>query len=255
MQGAKRIIPCLDLANGRVVKGVRFVDLRDAGDPAEAALGYQRAGADELVMLDIHAANEGRATMLDVIARVAERVTLPFTVGGGIRDVEQIEAILRLGAAKVSLNTAALQRPELIAESASRFGSGRIVAAIDVKRGSEGGWTVVSHGGQVDTGRDAVEWAVEAACLGAGEILLTSMDGDGAQAGYDIGVTRAVADAVAVPVVASGGAGSLEHFYDAIVEGHADAVLAASLFHFGTLSIPQVKRYLADRGVAVRLAE
>jgi len=248
----KRVIPCLDLAEGRVVKGVRFVDLRDAGDPVEAAMGYERAGADELVLLDIHASHEGRATMLEVISRVAERVSLPITVGGGIQSVEQVDGILRLGAAKASLGTAALVRPELIAESASRFGSGRVVVAIDVQRKPGGGWSVCSRGGRVDTGRDAVAWAIEAVRLGAGEILLTSMDADGARTGYDIGVLRAVADAVPAPVIASGGAGAKEHFYDAIVEGHADAVLAASLFHFGVLGIPELKSYLAGRGVPVR---
>ncbi len=249
-----RIIPCLDIAEGRVVKGVNFVNLRDAGDPAEVAKGYEAAGADELVLLDIHATNEGRATMLDVVARVAAQITLPFCVGGGIGSVEQIADILRLGASKVSLNTAALLRPELIAESAARFGSERIVLALDVARRPGGGWAVLTHGGRTDAGRDAVEWAKEAARLGAGEILLTSMDGDGAQTGYDLEITRAIADAVPVPVVASGGAGKPEHFYDAIAEGHADAVLAASLFHFGTLGIRELKEYLAGRGVPVRLS-
>ncbi len=249
----KRIIPCLDIADGRVVKGVQFVDLRDAGDPVEAARGYDRAGADELVLLDIKATHEGRATLLDVVSRVAEQVFIPFTVGGGIGEVEQIRDILKLGADKVSLNSAALKRPELVSEGALRFGNQCIVVAIDVKRREDGsGWTVYSHGGRVDTGRDAVEWAAEAVRRGAGELLVTSMDADGAQNGYDIGITRAIADAVSVPVIASGGAGCKEHFYEAIAEGHADAVLAASLFHFGTLAIPELKAYLAGRGVPVR---
>jgi cyclase len=249
----KRIIPCLDIADGRVVKGVHFVNLRDAGDPVDAAREYDRAGADELVLLDIQAAPQARTTLLDVVARVAEQVFIPFTVGGGISEAGQIRDILRLGADKVSLNSAALRRPELISEGALRFGSQCVVVAIDVRRRPSGGWTVYSHGGRVDTGRDAVEWAAEAARLGAGEILLTSMDADGVQAGYDLRITRAVADAVPVPVIASGGAGAPEHFYDALADGRADAVLAASLFHFGTLGIDALKRYLARRGVPVRL--
>ncbi|MDR3050701.1 MAG: imidazole glycerol phosphate synthase subunit HisF [Oscillospiraceae bacterium] len=250
----KRIIPCLDIADGRVVKGIHFVDIRDAGDPVEAARRYDAAGADELVLLDIRATSDGRNTMLDVVSRVAEQVFIPFTVGGGIDDVAQIRALLKLGADKVSLNSAALKRPELIAEGADRFGSQCIVVAIDVKRRADGpGWQVYSHGGRVNTGRDALAWAVEAARRGAGEILLTSMDGDGALAGYDLAVTRAVADAVPIPVIASGGAGTPEHFYNAIVQGRADAVLAASLFHYGTLDIGDLKRYLAGRGVSVRL--
>ncbi len=251
----KRIIPCLDIADGRVVKGVHFVELRDAGDPVEAAKRYNAAGADELVLLDIHATHEGRKTLLDVVSRVAEQVFIPFTVGGGIDEVSQIRDILKLGADKVSLNSAALRRPELIREAADQFGSQCVVVAIDVKARPGGGWDVYSHGGRTNTGKDAVAWAVEAAKRGAGEILLTSMDGDGAQRGYDIGITRAIADAVPIPVIASGGAGTKEHFYDAIVDGHADAVLAASLFHFGTLDILDLKRYLASRGIPVRMPD
>ncbi len=250
---AKRIIPCLDIAEGRVVKGIHFVGLRDVADPAEAARAYSEAGADELVMLDIHATNEGRATLLDVVRRVAAAATVPFCVGGGIGSLDQIEEILSLGAAKVSLNTAAVLHPELVQEAARRFGSARIVVAIDVRsRADDMGWTVVTPGGKTDSGLDAVSWAQEVERLGAGEILLTSMDGDGALSGYDIGCTRAVADAVQIPVVASGGAGTLEHFYEGIAEGHADAVLAASLFHFGTLTVPQVKAFLRERGVEVK---
>lgn len=249
----KRIIPCLDIRDGRVVKGVNFVGIRDAGDPVECARTYDAAGADELVLLDINASHEGRKTMLDVCARVAEQVFIPFTIGGGISDMEQIRALLNLGADKVSINSPAVRRPEFIAEAASRFGSQCIVVAMDVKRRADGsGYDVYLNGGRVNTGLDALEWAVKAESLGAGEILLTSMDTDGVKQGYDLPITRAIADAVKIPVIASGGAGAYEHFYDAIAEGHADAVLAASLFHFGTMKIADLKDYLASRGIAVR---
>jgi len=254
---AKRIIPCLDVKDGRVVKGVRFVDLRDAGDPVEAALAYDAQGADELVFLDITASHEARAIMLDVVRRTAEGIYMPLTVGGGIRSIDDVRLLLRAGADKVSLNTAALERPGVIREAAERFGSQCIVIAIDARR--EGGasaspprWGVYTHGGRRPVARDAVAWAQEAVALGAGEILLTSMDRDGTKDGYDLELTRAIAEAVSVPVIASGGAGALEHFYDALVEGQADAALAASLFHFGIHTIAEVKAYLAERGVEVR---
>jgi len=254
---AKRVIPCLDVKDGRVVKGVRFVDLRDAGDPVEAALAYDAQGADELVFLDITASHEDRKTMLDVVRRTAEGVYMPLTVGGGIGEVEDVRRLLRAGADKVSLNTAALARPDVIREAAERFGSQCIVIAIDARR--EGGasaspprWGVYTHGGRRPVARDAVAWAQEAVALGAGEILLTSMDRDGTKDGYDLELTRAISEAVSVPVIASGGAGALEHFYDALVEGQADAALAASLFHFGIHTIAEVKAYLAERGVEVR---
>jgi len=248
---AKRIIPCLDVKDGRVVKGVRFVDLRDAGDPVEAAMAYDAQGADELVFLDITASHEDRAIMLDVVRRTAEGIYMPLTVGGGIRSVDDVRQLLRAGADKVSLNTAALARPDVIREAAERFGSQCIVVAIDARR--EGAaWGVYTHGGRRPAGRDAVEWAREAVALGAGEVLLTSMDRDGTKDGYDLELTRAVSDAVTVPVIASGGAGSLEHFHDALVDGHADAALAASLFHFGIHTIAEAKQYLAERGVEVR---
>ena len=258
---AKRVIPCLDVKDGRVVKGVRFVDLRDAGDPVEAAMSYDAQGADELVFLDITASHEARAIMLDVVRRTAEGIFMPLTVGGGIRSVDDVRALLRAGADKVSLNTAALARPQLIGEAAERFGSQCIVVAIDAKRGpapSGAGretpptFQVFTHGGRRPTGRDAVAWACEAVALGAGEILLTSMDRDGTKDGYDLELTRAVSDAVTVPVIASGGAGALEHFYEALVDGRADAALAASLFHFGIHTIAETKQYLAERGVEVR---
>jgi len=249
---AKRIIPCLDVKDGRVVKGVQFVDLRDAGDPVEAALAYDAQGADELVFLDITASHEDRDTMLDVVRRTAEGIYMPLTVGGGIRTVEDVRRLLRAGADKVSLNTAALARPEIIRDAAERFGSQCIVVAVDAKRATPTAWHVFTHGGRRATGRDAVAWAREAVALGAGEILLTSMDRDGTKDGYDLELTRAVSDAVTVPVIASGGAGSLEHFYEALVDGRADAALAASLFHFGIHTIAEAKRYLADRGVEVR---
>jgi cyclase len=248
----KRIIPCLDVKDGRVVKGVKFVNLRDAGDPVEAALAYDAQGADELVFLDITASHENRDTMLDVVRRTAEGIYMPLTVGGGIRSVDDVRRLLRAGADKVSLNTAALARPEVIREAAERFGSQCIVVAIDARREGEGRWGVYTHGGRRATGRDAVTWAREATTLGAGEILLTSMDRDGTKDGYDLELTRAIGRAVSVPVIASGGAGSLEHFYEALVEGGADAALAASLFHFGIHTIAEAKAYLRERGVEVR---
>ena len=252
---AKRIIPCLDVTGGRVVKGVHFVDLADAGDPVEIARKYDAQGADELVFLDITASSDNRATMVDVVRRTAECIFIPLTVGGGIRSVDDIRAMLLAGADKTSLNTAAILRPELIREGAERFGSQCIVAAIDAKRvPGESRWHVYSHGGRRDTGLDAVEWARRAVELGAGEILLTSMDADGTCSGYDCELTRAVSDAVRVPVIASGGAGTLEHLAEVLDSGHADAVLAASIFHFGTFSIPQAKEFLAARGVPVRRA-
>jgi len=247
-----RIIPCLDVKDGRVVKGVRFVDLRDAGDPVEAAVAYDAQGADELVFLDITASHEARDIMLDVVKRTAEGVYMPLTVGGGVRSVDDVRRLLRAGADKVSLNTAALARPEVIREAAERFGSQCIVVAIDARREHDH-WTVYTHGGRNPAGRDAVAWAQEAVTLGAGEILLTSMDRDGTKDGYDLELTRAVSDAVTVPVIASGGAGTLEHFHEALADGRADAALAASLFHFGIHTIAETKRYLAERGVQVRL--
>ena len=250
----KRLIPCLDVKDGRVVKGVRFVELRDAGDPVAAALAYDAQGADELVFLDITASHEGRAIMLDVVRRTAEGIYMPLTVGGGVRTLQDIRTLLRAGADKVSLNTAALERPALIEEAALAFGSQCIVAAIDAKSTSDNHWEVFTHGGRRPAGRDAVEWAREVTKLGAGEILLTSMDRDGTGAGYDLALTRAVGDAVSVPVIASGGVGSLEHLREGVVEGGADAALVASLFHFGQHTVPEAKRYLAERGVPVRLA-
>jgi cyclase len=255
---AKRIVPCLDVKDGRVVKGVQFLDLRDAGDPVAAALAYDAQGADELVFLDITASHEDRSIMLDVVRRTAEVLYIPFTVGGGLRTVDDVRMLLRAGAEKVSFNTAALARPAVIREAAERFGSQCIVVAIDARRTPTAAATdpprygVYSHGGRRPTGRDAIEWAQEAVALGAGEILLTSMDRDGTKDGYDLTLTRAVADAVTVPVIASGGAGTLEHFREAFVEGEASAALAASLFHFGTYTIGEVKDYLAEHGVEVR---
>ncbi len=249
----KRIIPCLDVNNGRVVKGINFVNLKDAGDPVSVGEAYSKAGADELVFLDITASNERRATVADMVREVAKKVFIPFTVGGGIRTVDDIRAILREGADKVSVNSAAIDRPELIAEGADKFGSQCIVLAIDAKKREDGsGWNIYKHGGRIDMGIDAVEWAKRAVDLGAGEILLTSMDCDGTKAGYDIELTRAVADAVSVPVIASGGAGELSHFYDALTKGGADAALAASLFHYKELEICEVKEYLKGKGVPVR---
>jgi cyclase len=256
---AKRVIPCLDVAEGRVVKGVRFVELRDAGDPVAVALAYDAQGADELVFLDITASHEGRQIMLDVVRRTAEGIYMPLTVGGGIRSVDDVRALLRAGADKVSLNTAAIQHPEVIRAAAERFGSQCIVVAIDARREPASAedptprWGVYTHGGRRPSGRDAVEWAAEATRLGAGEILLTSMDRDGTKDGYDLELTRAVADAVVVPVIASGGAGSLEHLREGLAEGGADAALAASIFHFGLHTIAEAKQYLGERGVPVRL--
>lgn len=250
---AKRMIPCLDLKNGRVVKGENFVALRDAGDPVEAAVEYDRQGADELVLLDITASSDDRNIMTDIVRRVAESIFIPFTVGGGIRRVEDFTAILRAGADKVSVNSAALKNPELIREAAEKFGSQCVVVAMDAKRRPSGGWTLYLNGGRIDTGRDAVEWAKEVQRLGAGEILLTSMDRDGTKIGYDLELTRAVSQAVSIPVIASGGAGTLAHFYDAFTGGEADAVLAASLFHFKETSVSEAKQYLAARGIPVRL--
>ena len=254
---AKRVIPCLDVKDGRVVKGVRFVDLRDAGDPVAAALAYDAQGADELVFLDITASHENRQIMLDVVTRTAEGIYMPLTVGGGLRGLDDVRALLRAGADKVSLNTAVLAHPLLIREAAERFGSQCIVVAIDARREpgpGPGRWSVYTHGGRRPTGRDAVEWAREAVRLGAGEILLTSMDRDGTKDGYDLELTRAVSEAVEVPVIASGGAGSLEHLCEGLVEGRADAVLAASIFHFGIHTIAEAKQYLRQRGVEVRVA-
>ena len=249
---AKRVIPCLDVKDGRVVKGVRFVDLRDAGDPVEAALAYDAQGADELVFLDITASHEDRNIMLDVVRRTAGGIYVPLTVGGGIRGIDDVRALLRAGADKVSLNTAALANPRLVREAAERFGSQCIVVAIDARR-EDGRFGVYTHGGRRPAGRDAVAWAHEAEQLGAGEILLTSMDRDGTGDGYDLELTRAISESVSVPVIASGGAGSLEHLYEGLAVGRADAVLAASIFHFGTYSIGEAKAYLRSRGVEVRV--
>lgn len=251
----KRIIPCLDVNNGRVVKGVNFVDLKDAGDPVEIARAYDKAGADELVFLDITASSEARDTVVDMVRKVAEAVFIPFTVGGGIRTVDDFKALLREGADKISINSSAINRPGLISEAADKFGSQCVVVAIDAKqREDKSGWNVYKNGGRIDVGLDAVEWAVRAEKLGAGEILLTSMDCDGTKAGYDLELTRAVAESVSIPVIASGGAGKLSHFYDALSEkGKADAVLAASLFHYKELEIREVKEYLREKGVPVRL--
>ncbi len=250
---AKRIIPCLDVTAGRVVKGVRFVDLRDAGDPAELAALYDREGADELVFLDITASSEARKILLDVVARTADQVFIPLTVGGGVRSVGDMQELLSHGADKVSVNTAALEDPDLIARGAEMFGSQCVVLAIDARRRPGGGWEVYSHGGRRPAGRDAVEWAVEGERLGAGEILLTSMDRDGTQDGYDLELTRAISDAVRLPVIASGGAGTSRHMYQALTEGGAEAALAASVFHFGELRIRQVKEELAGLGLEVRM--
>jgi cyclase len=248
---AKRIIPCLDVKDGRVVKGVNFVQLRDAGDPVEHARAYDAAGADELVFLDITASYERRDILLDVVRRVADQVFIPFAVGGGVRTVDDFRAILLAGADKVAANTAAVENPGLITQAAEKFGSQCVVIAVDAKRDGSM-WRVYTHGGRTPTERDAVEWAREAEALGAGEILLTSMDRDGTRDGYEIELTRAVADAVSIPVIASGGAGRIEHFAEALIDGHADAALAASLFHFGELTIAQVKDFVEARHVAVR---
>lgn len=249
----KRIIPCLDVKNGRVVKGVNFVDLKDAGDPVEIAEAYDKAGADELVFLDITATSDDRGTVVDMVRRVAEKVFIPFTVGGGIRTVKDFKVLLREGADKISINSSAINRPELISEAAEKFGSQCVVVAIDARRREDGtGWNVYKNGGRIDTGLDAIEWAKKADRLGAGEILLTSMDCDGTKSGYDIELTRQIAESVSIPVIASGGAGTMEHFYDALTEGEADAALAASLFHYKELEIRELKDYLAKRGVPVR---
>ena len=249
---AKRIIPCLDVKNGRVVKGVNFVNLRDAGDPVECAVEYDKKGADELVLLDISATNEGRGTMIDIVSRVANSIFIPFTVGGGIRTTEDFKELLRAGADKISVNSAAVRNPDLINEAAYKFGSQCVVCAIDAKRREQGGWEVYLNGGRLPTGIDAVSWAQEAVSRGAGEILLTSMDCDGKKTGYDLELTRAVSERVGVPVIASGGAGALEHFYDALTVGKADAVLAASLFHFNEIPIETLKAYLSEKGIPVR---
>ncbi len=249
----KRIIPCLDVNNGRVVKGVNFVNLRDAGDPVEIAKAYDKAGADEVVFLDITASSDNRNTVVDMVRRVAENVFIPFTVGGGIRTVDDFKMLLREGADKISINSSAINTPELIGNAADKFGSQCVVVAIDARKRADGsGWNVFKNGGRVDTGLDAVEWAIQANKLGAGEILLTSMDCDGTKAGYDIALTKTIADAVSIPVIASGGAGTKEHFYEALVDAHADAALAASLFHYKELEIMDLKNYLAERGVSVR---
>ncbi len=249
----KRIIPCLDVNDGRVVKGINFVNLRDAGDPVEVAAAYDKAGADEVVFLDITASSDHRATVVDMVRKVAEKVFIPFTVGGGIRTVEDFKVLLREGADKISINSSAINTPELIGNAADKFGSQCVVVAIDARRREDGsGWNVYKNGGRIDTGLDAVEWAMKANRLGAGEILLTSMDCDGTKAGYDIELTRQIADNVSIPVIASGGAGTKEHFYEALTEGHADAALAASLFHYKELEIMDLKNYLADRRVSVR---
>ncbi len=250
---AKRIIPCLDVKNGRVVKGVNFVNLTDAGDPVECAKVYNKAGADELVFLDITASSDARDTVEDMVRAVAREVFIPFTVGGGIRTVEDFRKILNAGADKVSVNSSALKRPELISEAAERFGSQCVVCAIDAKRNGKGGWDAYLNGGRVNTGIDALWWAKRAEELGAGEILLTSMDCDGTKAGYDVELTRAVSENAKIPVIASGGAGTMEHFLDALRDGRADAVLAASLFHFREIEISDLKKYLRDNGESVRL--
>ena len=249
----KRIIPCLDVNDGRVVKGVNFVNLQDAGDPVEIAAAYDKAGADEVVFLDITASSDNRGTVVDMVRKVAENVFIPFTVGGGIRTVEDFKVLLREGADKISINSSAINTPRLISDAADKFGSQCVVVAIDARKRPDGsGWNVFKNGGRGDTGLDAVEWAIKANQLGAGEILLTSMDCDGTKAGYDIALTRQIAENVSVPVIASGGAGTREHFYDALTEGKADAALAASLFHYKELEIMDLKNYLADRGVSVR---
>ncbi len=250
----KRIIPCLDVKDGRVVKGVNFVDLKDAGDPVEIAAAYDKAGADEVVFLDITASSDGRSTVVDMVRRVAERLFIPFTVGGGIRTVEDFKALLREGADKISINSAAIDNPRLIADAADKFGSQCVVVAIDAKKRADGsGFNIYKHGGRLDCGIDAVEWALEAERLGAGEILLTSMDQDGTKAGFDIELTSAISSVVNIPVIASGGAGTKEHFLDALTLGGADAALAASLFHYKELEIEDLKRYLSENGISVRL--
>lgn len=250
----KRIIPCLDVNKGRVVKGVNFVDLKDAGDPVEIGMAYDKAGADELTFLDITASSDARNTVVDMVRKVAENIFIPFTVGGGIRTVEDFKVLLREGADKISINSSAINTPRLISDAADKFGSQCVVVAIDAKRREDGnGWNIYKNGGRIDVGIDAVEWAVKVAELGAGEILLTSMDCDGTKAGYDLELTRQIADAVPIPVIASGGAGNLEHFHEALTVGGADAALAASLFHYKELEIREVKEYLQNKGVSVRL--
>lgn len=249
----KRIIPCLDVNNNRVVKGINFVNLKDAGDPVEVAKAYDKAGADELVFLDITASSDARKTVIDMVSRVAENVFIPFTVGGGIRTVDDFKEILRAGADKISVNSAAINNPNLVAEAADKFGSQCVVVAIDAKRRLDGGWNIYKNGGRVDMGIDAVEWAKKVSDLGAGEILLTSMDCDGTKTGYDIELTRAIASEVSIPVIASGGAGTMEHFYDAFTEGKAEAVLAASLFHYKEMEIRDLKKYLQGKNIPVRL--
>ncbi len=249
----KRIIPCLDVHNGRVVKGINFVNLKDAGDPVAVAAAYDKAGAGEVVFLDITASSDARDTVVDMVRRVAETVFIPFTVGGGIRTVEDFKALLREGADKISINSSAINTPELISDAADKFGSQCVVVAIDAKRRADGGWNVYKNGGRIDTGLDAVEWAARADRLGAGEILLTSMDCDGTKNGYDLELTKAIADSVSIPVIASGGAGTKEHFCEALTEGGADAALAASLFHYKELEIMDLKRYLSEKGVPVRI--
>ena len=249
----KRIIPCLDVNNGRVVKGINFVNLRDAGDPVEVAAAYDRAGADEVVFLDITATSDARETVVDMVRKVAEKVFIPFTVGGGIRTVEDFKVLLREGADKISINSSAINNPRLISDAADKFGSQCVVVAIDAgKRADGSGWNIYKNGGRIDVGMDAVEWAMQADRLGAGEILLTSMDCDGTKAGYDIELTRQITENVSIPVIASGGAGTKEHFYEALTDGKADAALAASLFHYKELEIMDLKNYLADKGVPVR---
>ena len=250
----KRIIPCLDVNRGRVVKGVNFVDLKDAGDPVEIGQAYDKAGADELVFLDITASSDARGTVVDMVRKVAETVFIPFTVGGGIRTVDDFKALLREGADKISINSSAINTPELISDAADKFGSQCVVVAIDAKKRADGsGWNIYKNGGRIDVGIDALEWAVRVEKSGAGEILLTSMDCDGTKAGYDLELTRAVADAVSIPVIASGGAGELRHFHEALTDGRADAALAASLFHYKELEIRKLKHYLQKRGVPVRI--
>ena len=249
----KRIIPCLDVHNGRVVKGVNFVNLKDAGDPVEIAAAYDKAGADELVFLDITASSDARTTVVDLVRRVAKQVFIPFTVGGGIRTIDDFRAVLREGADKISVNSAAIDDPMLIYRAAQKFGSQCVVVAIDAKRRPDGGWNIYKHGGRIDTGIDAIFWAKKAESLGAGEIMLTSMDCDGTKNGYEILLTKAVSEAVSIPVIASGGAGNEDHFYDALTEGGASAALAASLFHYKELEIKALKKYLKNRGISVRL--
>ena len=249
----KRIIPCLDVHNGRVVKGTNFINLRDAGDPIEVGKAYGEAGADELVFLDITASSDARAIKLDMVRRVAETVFIPFTVGGGIRTIDDFKMILREGADKIAVNSAAIMNPQLISEAADKFGSQCVVVAIDAKRTPEGSFHIFKNGGRIDMGIDAIEWAIKAESLGAGEILLTSMDADGTKAGYDLELTKAISSVVKIPVIASGGAGTMEHFYEALAEGGAEAALAASLFHYKELEINQVKKYLKEKGVSVRL--